>query len=137
MLEEECNFAFDFQQLKLNKMKKVLLFITLALVMNVSVLAKEQVPLTVSYNEDEQPLGHGYGRTPMCPPLVYIEDYTLTFAVGHPDYTLIIKDEDGTVVYTTNVFSTDIEVILPSSLSGDYEVNLVMGNWLFTGWINL
>ena len=137
MLEEECNFAFDFQQLKLNKMKKVLLFITLALVMNVSVLAKEQVPLTVSYNEDEQPLGHGYGRTPMCPPLVYIEDYTLTFAVGHPDYTLIIKDEDGTVVYTTNVFSTDIEVILPSTLSGDYEVNLVMGNWLFTGWINL
>lgn len=137
MLEEECNFAFDFQQLKLNKMKKVLLFITLALVMNVSVLAKEQVPLTVSYNEDEQPLGHGYGRTPMCPPLVYIEDYTLTFAVGHPDYTLIIKDEDGTVVYTTNVFSTDIEVILPSTLSGDYEVNLVMGNWLFTGLIEL
>ena len=137
MLEEECNFAFDFQQLKLNKMKKVLLFITLALVMNVSVLAKEQVPLTVSYNEDEQPLGHGYGRTPMCPPLVYIEDYTLTFAVGHPDYTLIIKDEDGTVVYTTNVFSTDIEFILPSTLSGDYEVNLVMGNWLFTGLIEL
>ena len=137
MLEEECNFAFDFQQLKLNKMKKALLFITLALVMNVSVLAKEQVPLTVSYNEDEQPLGHGYGKTPMRPPLVYIEDYTLTFAVGHPDYTLIIKDEDGYVIYTTTVFSTDTELILPSTLSGDYEVNLVMGNWLFTGWINL
>jgi hypothetical protein len=118
-------------------MKKVLLFITLALVMNVSVLAKEQVPLTVSYNEDEQPLGHGYGRTPMRPPLVYIEDYTLTFAVGHPDYTLIIKDEDGYVIYTTTVFSTDTELILPSTLSGDYEVNLVMGNWLFVGYILL
>jgi hypothetical protein len=69
--------------------------------------------------------------------LVYIEDYTLTFVVGHPDYVLIIKDEDGVVVYNTTVFSAQTEVILPSTLSGDYEIQLVMGNWLFTGWIAL
>ena len=61
----------------------------------------------------------------------------LTFEVNHPDYVLTIKDEDGYVVYTTTVFSTDTEVILPSTLSGDYEINLIMDNWLFTGWINL
>jgi len=117
-------------------MKKFLLMIFGAFLLSTSLFAKEVVPFTVNY-EDNQPIGHGYGRTPMRPPLVYIDDYTLIFAVGHPDYTLIIKDEDGYVVYTTTVFSTDIEVILPSTLSGDYEVNLVMGNWLFTGWINL
>ena len=117
-------------------MKKFLLMIFGAFLLSTSLFAKEVVPFTVHY-DDNQPIGHGYGRTPMQPPVVYIEDYTLTFAVGHPDYTLIIKDEDGYVVYTTTVFSTDTEVILPSTLSGDYEVNLVMGNWLFTGWINL
>ena len=117
-------------------MKKFLLMIFGAFLLSTSLFAKEVVPFTVHY-DDNQPIGHGYGRTPMQPPVVYIEDYTLSFETNHPDYVLIIKDEDGYVVYTTTVFSTDTEVILPSTLSGDYEVNLVMGNWLFTGWINL
>lgn len=117
-------------------MKKLLLMIAGAFLLSTSLFAKEVVPFTVHY-DDNMPIGNGIGRTPVRPPLVYIEDYTLTFAVGHPDYTLIIKDEDGDVVYTTTVFSNDTEVILPSTLSGNYEVNLVMGNWLFTGWIEL
>ena len=117
-------------------MKKLLLMIAGAFVLSTSLFAKEVVPFTVHY-EDEQPGTNGYPRSPIEVPLVYIEDYTLSFETNHPDYVLTIKDEDGYVVYTTTVFSTDIEVILPSSLSGDYEVNLVMGNWLFTGWINL
>ena len=117
-------------------MKKILLMIVGAFMLSTSLWAADVIPFTVHY-EDNMPIGNGIGRTPVRPPLVYIEDYTLTFAVGHPDYTLIIKDEDGNVVYTTTVFSTDIEVILPSTLSGDSEVNLVMGNWLFTGLIEL
>ena len=73
----------------------------------------------------------------MQPPTVYIEDYTLTFQADHPDYTLYIKDEDGNPVYTTLVSSAETQVTLPSSLSGDYEIELVMSNWLFTGWITL
>ena len=48
-----------------------------------------------------------------------------------------VKDEDGDVVYTTTVFSAETEIVLPSTLSGDYEIQLVMGNWLFTGLIQL
>lgn len=117
-------------------MKKILLMIVGAFLLSTSLFAKEVVPFTVNY-EDDQPLGNGNPRSPIEVPLVYIEDYTLSFETNHPDYTLIIKDEDGDVVYTTTVFSNDTEVILPSTLSGDYEVNLVMGNWLFTGWIEL
>ena len=116
-------------------MKKLLLMIAGAFVLSTSLFAKEVVPFTVHY-EDDQPLGNGFPRSPIEVPLVYIEDYTLTFAVDHPDYTLIIKDEDGTVAYSTVVYSIQTQVVLPSSLSGDYEIQLVMGNWLFTGWIN-
>ena len=118
-------------------MKKFLLMIVGAFMLSTSLWAKTIVPLSVNIEENDQPGGNGNPRTPIEVPLVYIEDYTLSFETNHPDYTLIIKDEDGTVVYTTNIFSTDIEVILPSTLSGDYEVNLVMGNWLFTGLIEL
>ena len=117
-------------------MKKFLLMIFGAFLLSTSLFAKEVVPFTVHY-EDDLPGGNDQPRSPIEVPLVYIEDYTLSFEFYHPDYTLIIKDEDGTVVYTTTVFSTDIEVILPSTLSGNYEVNLIMGNWLFTGWISL
>ncbi|MBE6262015.1 MAG: hypothetical protein E7107_14590 [Prevotella sp.] len=94
------------------------------------------VPLTVCI-EDDQPLGNGYPRTPMLAPKVYIEDYTLLFEANHPDYVLNIKDEDGDVVYSTVVSSTQTQVVLPSTLSGNYQIELVMGNWLFKGWINL
>lgn len=104
--------------------------------MGTSVYAWERVPLTVSF-DDNTPIGNGYGRSPMRPPVVYIEDYTLTFAVDHPDYMLTVKDEDGAVVYTTTIFSAETEVLLPSTLSGDYEIQLTMGNWVFTGWIEL
>ena len=118
-------------------MKKILLMIVGAFMLSTSLWAKTIVPLSVNIEEDDQPAGNGHGRGSIEVPLVYIEDNTLTFEINHPDYVLTIKDEDGEVVYTTTVFATDTEVILPSTLFGDYEINLVMGNWLFTGWINL
>ena len=94
------------------------------------------VPLQVSYDDPAEFEGNPH-KGSLEPPLVYIEDYTLSFEVGHPEYVLNIKDEDGEVVYTTVVYSTQTEVVLPSTLSGDYEIELIMGNWLFTGYINL
>ena len=77
-------------------------------------------------------------QSPLCARLwSNIEDYTLSFVADHPDYILNIKDEDGEVVYSTTVFSAMTQVTLPSDLSGDYEIELLMGNWKFTGWIGL
>ncbi len=118
-------------------MKKLFLFVLSAFLISTNSWAKTLVPLTVCIEDDEYPIGNGYGKTSMCPPLVYIEDYTLLFEVGHPEYVLNIKDEDGNVVYTTTLYSTQTQVILPSTLSGDYQIELVMGYWHFTGWINL
>lgn len=118
-------------------MKKKLLILFGVFILSTNLSALELVPLTVSIEENDQPGGNGHGRSPIEVPLVYIEDYTLTFTVGHPDYVLTIKDEDGAVAYSTVVYSIQTQVVLPSSLSGDYEILLIMGNWLFTGWINL
>ena len=117
-------------------MKKLLLFLFSAFIFSTSMSAQVLVPLTVGII-DEQPGGNGHPRSPNETPIVYIDDYTLLFEANHPDYVLNIKDEDGDVVYSTVVSSTQTQVVLPSTLSGDYQIELVMGNWLFMGWINL
>lgn len=99
-------------------------------------MAWDLIPLSVYY-DDDQPGGNGHPKTPVLAPTVYIDDYTLLFEASHPDYVLNIKDEDGNVVYTTVVYSVQTQVILPSTLSGDYQIELVMGYWLFKGWINI
>ena len=117
-------------------MKKLLLFLFGAFILSTSVSAQELVPLTVSII-DEQPISHGHPRSPEETPIVYIDDYTLLFEANHPEYVLNIKDENNVVVYSTVVSTTQTQVVLPSTLSGDYQIELVVGNLLFKGWINL
>ena len=117
-------------------MKKLLLFLFSAFIFSTSMSAQVLVPLTVGII-DEQPGGNGHGKSPMLAPTVYIDDYTLLFEVDHPEYVLYIKDEDDNVVYSTVVYSTQTQVVLPSTLSGNYQIELVMDYWLFKGWINL
>ena len=102
-----------------------------------NVLAWERVPLTIYGDDNNKPVGNGTPRGPIEAPVVYIEDYSLSFEADHPDYVLNIKDADGEVVYTTTVYSVMTLVTLPSTLSGDYEIELVYGGWLFTGYISL
>ena len=118
-------------------MKKLLMFLFGAFMLSTSVSAKVLVPLalTVIIEEDDLPGGNGYPKSPLDPPTVYIENYTLTFENYHPEYILNIKDENGIVVYSTVVYSTQTQVVLPSTLSGNYEIKLVLGYWVFTGWI--
>ena len=118
-------------------MKKFILLLFSAMMLGTNVSALELVPLTVYIEENEQPISHGHPRTPVLAPKVYIDDYTVLFEVDHPEYVLYIKDEDGDVIYSTVVSSTQTQVVLPSTLSGDYQIELVMDYWLFMGWINL
>ena len=76
-------------------------------------------------------------KSPVYPPTVYLENHTLTFSTTHPEYMLYIKDENETMVYSTVVSEMETTVVLPAALSGSYEIVLVMGNWMFTGWIDL
>ena len=120
-------------------MRKIVLLIFMTVCLSMCVTVKAQkvwVPL-VCHIHDITPINEKPARGPIDPPLVYLEDYTLTFEVDHPEYVLYIKDEDEVVVYSTVVTSAETEVMLPSTLSGDYEIELIMGDWLFSGWIEL
>ena len=118
-------------------MKKLFLLLFCTLILSTNGFAMELISFQISASGEDERIGLGNPKSPIEVPTVYIEDYTLSFEVGHPDYVLNIKDEDGEVVYTTTVYSTQTEVVLPSTLSGEYKIELVMGNWLFTGYINL
>lgn len=87
---------------------------------------------------DNPTLGHGgHPRTPINPPAVSIDDHTLYTDAVWFDATLQVLDEDENVVYTTVVPAGTPTVVLPSSLSGDYELRLIQGYWYFYGEISL
>ena len=116
-------------------MKKMTLL--LALLMSCTLAkAQEKIILSCSGIRDGA-IGHQPIKSPVIPPAVYLDNHTLTFSPTHPEYILYIKDEEDTVVYSTVVSESETTVVLPAALSGDYEIDLVMGNWMFTGWIEL
>ena len=117
-------------------MRKSFYLLLIALSLSTSAAAWDRIPLVVGII-DGMPIGNGYPKFPMRPLVVYLEDHTLAFVADHPEYILNIKDEDGEVVYSTVVYSTLTQVTLPSILSGEYVIELTMGNWKFTGFINL
>ena len=118
-------------------MKKLLFTILTAFLLCTTVAAMELIPLTICPYENDLPGGNGHPRSPEETPIVYIDDYTLLFEANHPEYVLNIKDENNVVVYSTVVSTTQTQVVLPSTLSGDYQIELVVNKYYFCGYINL
>ena len=121
--------------------KKHFFFISLLTAMlsltSVSVFAVPvNIPLHVEYEDpDNGDDGLHKGSVPI--PSISLDDYSLIFNTLCDGYTLRLLDEDGVVVYSIVIPTGTTSLVLPSTLSGDYQIELVMGYWLFTGWINL
>ena len=81
----------------------------------------------------------GGNREPTNIPNVDLTNDVLTFQASHADFALQVLDENGVVVYSTAVPSTQTTVILPSWLSGEFELRLYPtgSNLYFYGWIEL
>ena len=94
------------------------------------------VNISVGYSD---PIGTAppLPRTPILN--VDLTDGVLTFQDSHADFALQVLDENGVVVYSTAVPSTQTTVILPSWLSGEFELRLYPtgSNLYFYGWIEL
>ena len=116
-------------------MKKVLLFI-FALLTCTSLQAQNTIPFNVEH-VPQKPVGNQGPKSPVTLPVVYLDDYTLTFETNHPEYVLYIKDENDVVVYSYYVAASTNTVVLPSTLSGSYRIELVTDDWLFWGYILL
>lgn len=94
------------------------------------------IDMRVSYIDPTKPIGER-PRTPIQPPTVYLCDHTLYICGDYGNFSLLVQTDNGTTAYSTYVPSGTTEVQLPSTLSGDYLLQLECGNFLFTGEINL
>ena len=74
-------------------------------------------------------------KSPVEPPYVWQEGYSFTFDESCLGCTLRLVDESNTVVYTTVI--TSDTVVLPSTFSGNYELQVIRGIWCFYGFIEL
>jgi len=86
---------------------------------------------------DPEAVGNHTPRSPICPPTVYLDGHTLTFESSHPGYTLQLVDSNDDVVYSVFVPAGTTTVFLPSTYVGDYTLQLLWGDWMFYGWIQL
>ncbi len=119
-------------------MRRILLMIVCAFMLSTNLWAKQLVPLSVNIDDDEKPLGHGHGRSAIEVPLVYIEDYTLSFSSTFEDEVLItLLDEDENVVYTGWLAPGQTTLTFPSTLSGEYTIRLTVGSVYYIGVIDL
>ena len=90
--------------------------------------------------EDPMPTTPNKPKAPMHAPEVYLEDHTLSFSYNN-GYTLELVDtsmgDEGTIIYTAVIPEDVLTWQLPATLSGDYTLRLVYGNWAFVGDIEL
>lgn len=79
----------------------------------------------------------GLNKSPILVPEVDLEGYTLTFYTPCDGCVLRLIDENDVVVYSTVIPTGATSLVLPSYLSGEYEIQIVQGNTYFYGYINL
>ena len=81
--------------------------------------------------------GSGTHKGPIHVPEISLDDYTLYFFTPCDGYTLNLVDENDVVVYTIVISAGTTSWVLPATLSGEYELQLISGNYCFWGMITL
>ena len=113
----------------------LLLMLALLPLSNLYVVA-QPIDLSVGYVDPTDPKDDD-PRSPILVPEVDSEGYTLTFYTPCDGCVLRLVDENDVVVYSTVIPTGTTSLVLPSYLSGEYEIQIVQGNIYFYGYINL
>ena len=96
----------------------------------------DMIDLEVGIEDPE--LGNlGQNKAPITIPEISLEDYTLFFITPCDGCTLRLLDASDNVVYSTVIATGTTSLVLPSSLSGEYEIQIIQGNICFYGFIYL
>ena len=114
-------------------------FLLMALMMamlssfSVSVLAD---PVNLNFGYTDPTYGEsGQHRGSVTIPEVDLDDNTLSFITPCDGCTLRLLNENDNVVFNTIISSSTL--VLPSSLSGDYRIEIISDNFCFWGYIYL
>lgn len=116
-------------------MKKLIIFL-LFLVGGGTFAFGAQIPMQII--DPSLPSG-GHPYAPVRPWYITQDDYAFTLAATPEDYTLVVVDEDDEVVYSDILLSGSTMFVLPSTLSGDFEIRLVpyASTYYYRGYIEL
>lgn len=73
------------------------------------------------------------GRSPVSIPSLSLEGYDLLFNTPCDGCTLRIVNEDGDIEYSIVIPAHTSSLTLPHSLSGEYELQIIQGQYCFYG----
>jgi hypothetical protein len=113
-----------------------LLFIGEAFLSDAYGSVTQSIPMQII---DTKPMGSGNTRIPPRPWYITQDDYVLTLPAFDYAYTLVLLDEDGVVVYSADYSAGTTAAVLPSTLSGEFELRLVpyAATYYYRGYIEL
>ncbi len=115
-------------------MKKLLFCISMLFCLSAIAYAGNDVPMTY------QPQGATHGGNPKAPVTIWHIDqdgYVLTMSATPCDYTLTLYDENDVLVYSTFLPAGTTQVVLPATLSGNYEIRFETTTYYYYGYISL
>ena len=79
----------------------------------------------------------GNHKSPVLAPTVYIDGNVLTFDTPCDGCLLQLVDANDDVVYSIVIPAGTTSLVLPATLSGTFELQIIRDNWLFYADINL
>ncbi len=99
-----------------------------------STYASEEIPLIMQIIKDGD-AGRDNTKLPPRPLYITQEDYELSMPAFGDDYLLVLLDGNGIQVYSLPVAAGTTYVVLPSTLSGSYELRLETDTYYYIGYI--
>ena len=116
-------------------MKKLLFCISMLFCLSgIAFAGEDDVPLTY------EPYGSTHGGNGKCPVAQWYitqDGNVLTMSATPCDYTLSLYDEDDGLVYSVFVPAGTTQVVLPTTLSGTFEIRFETDTYYYYGYINL
>lgn len=115
-------------------MKHLFICISMLFCLSSIAYAGNNVPLIY------HPNGSTHGGNPKAPVLPWYIDQdgnALTMSATPCDYTLSLYDEDDELVYTVFVPAGTTLIVLPTTLSGDFEIRFETDTYYYYGYIEL
>lgn len=120
--------------------RKVLFVLTIALLLLINVRVNAGNPMDINLDAgyvDPYKGNDAPQRSPIQTPHVGIDDYALTFYTPCDGDTLRLLDDNDNVVFATLIPIGTTTLVLPSYLSGTYQIQIISGNICFWGYIEL
>ena len=115
-------------------MKKAFLIFFISLLGGALFLQAQPITLERKPNTSTH---QGGNKGPILPWVIDLTSNTITMSATPCDYTLCLYDEDGEVAYSVFVPAGTTQVILPTTLSGDFELRFETDTYYYYGYISL